>query len=343
MRAWPRALLPLLLLGVLATFASSGNGVNDPERLEVPVADQRAPAQTYLTFPEWFLVFSPAEYADMLHRESPDAFPWFAHIGQFWSAYGRVIDATRRYPFNGEYHTMIMVIGSSTTVEYGLRGSYETLVGRLTALTTPLNATPEDRLAARAAQDYVDFIRVRPWYEFDFAARLKTLWTRTPMAGEYPLRKWERRYLLTSEWGVKAIYGWIIGKATHTAYETPRETTLAVLRDLGPEVTVPGMRRLREQGHVVLVELPRYQAFTAAATELSRHGARFVDIAGNRGAILVSRVVLASATVPARARLLIRQPMLTRPGWQRQVLEVPVTDLSAVLADGDGIEHVFDY
>ena len=28
-----------------------------------PVEDRRPPDQTFLTYPEWFLVFSPAEYA----------------------------------------------------------------------------------------------------------------------------------------------------------------------------------------------------------------------------------------------------------------------------------------
>ncbi|WP_426661029.1 hypothetical protein [Rhodanobacter aciditrophus] len=333
----------LLLAGATALSIGVANAAA-PARLHVPAADRRAPAQTYLTFPEWFLVFSPAEYADLLRHGSPDAFPWFAHIGQFWSAYGRVTDATRGYPFNGEYHTMIMVIGTSTTVEYGLRGTYETLVGRLTALTAPPGATAEDRLAAREAQDYVDFIRVRPWYEFDFAARLKTLWTRTPLTGPHLLRKWERRYLLTSEWGAKAVYGWLIGKATHAAYDTPRDTTLAVVRGLPPGLAVAGMRRVRTQGGAVLVALPRYQAFTAAATDIARHGARFTEIAGNRGSILVSRVVPVSTPPPPTARVLIHQPILTQPGWQRQVLEVPIADLSDVLTgDNVPVEHVFDY
>jgi hypothetical protein len=333
----------LIALGLAAAARADTVASRRQDGLHVPAADTRAPAQTYLTYPEWFLVFSPAEYADLLRTGSPSAFPWFAHVGQFWSAYGRVIDATGRYPFNREYHTMIVVIGASTTVEYGLEGAYETLVGRLTELTAPPDATPEDRLAAREAQDYVDFIRVRPWYEFDFAARLKALWTETPPGGPHLLRKWERRYLLTSEWGAKAIYGWLIGKATHATFDAPRATTLAVVRDLPPELAVPGVRRLDADGDTVLLELPRYQGFTDAATALARHGVRFVEIAGNRGPILLSRVAPTSAAPPPAARVLIRQPILTRPGLQRWVLEVPVSKLSGVLSDGDPAEHVFDY
>lgn len=338
-----RSLCAGLLASALLVSADAAADKPGTEGLRVPAPDRRAPAQTYLTYPEWFLVFSPAEYAALVRTGGPSSFPWFAHIGQFWSAYGRMVVATRGYPFNGQYHSMIVVIGTSTTVEYGLEGAYETLVGRLTELTARPNATPEDRLASREAQDYVDFIRVHPWYEFDFAARLKALWMQTPLRGSHPLRKWERRYLLTSEWGAKAIYGWLIGKATRTTYETPRETTLAIVRDLPHDMTVPGMRRLGQEGADALVELPRYQAFTTAATTLARNGARFEEIAGNRGTILVSQVVRVSEPNPSAAHMLMRQPVLTRPGFERRVLEVPVSQLSKLLRESGPVEHAFDY
>src|SRR5689334_1861545 len=101
-----------------------------------PVAPQehrRGPEQTYLTFPEWFLVFSPAEFAAFTKDHSPSEFPFLGHIGQLWESYAAVTRATMddRFAFNGGYHVMIMVIGVSTTVEYAIRSAYETIVGRL--------------------------------------------------------------------------------------------------------------------------------------------------------------------------------------------------------------------
>lgn len=318
--------------------------------LHVPQADRRGAEQTYLTFPEWFLVFSPDEYAQWLRAHSPSGFPFFAHIGQFWNAYSHVIAATRgRYPFNGEYHTMICVIGVSTTIEYSIKGTYDTLIGRLTELISPPNATAEDRLATRVEQDYVDFIRVRPWYEFDFAKPLKRLWTGTPMWGPHPLRKWERRYALTTEWLVKGLYGWLLGKATHSAYAPPKPTTMAVVTgwpDKGIS-GLPELQVLRNSGKETLVALPRYQAFTRYAQMLARGGMRFVEIAGNRGTILVSIVAPANVPIPEGTRQLFQQPILTQPGRERRVLEVPVARLGDVLnfyaADAAEVEHVFDY
>jgi hypothetical protein len=337
------------MLASAMAFAAPVAPANVDGGLHVPTADQRTPDQTFLTFPEWFLVFSPAEYADMLGEDQPaDAFPFFGHIAQFWKAYARVIGATRAYPFNGEYHTMIVVIGVSTTVEYALKGAYETLFGRLSGLTAPPNATPEDRLATEQARAYVDFIRIEPWYKFDFLTPLKRLWTQTPWTGPHLWRKWERRYLLTSEWMAKAAYAALIKKATGSTFEAPKPTTLAVLHGVpGDGDGLPGVRSLRRNDTQALLSLPRYQPFTDHAIALSKRGADFDEIAGNRGTILVSLVVPTSRELDPRAPILIRQPVATRPGYERRVLQVPVPDLAATLrahvGAGDAIEHVFDY
>ena len=200
---------------------------------------------------------SPAEYADWLQQHPPTGFPFFAHIGQFWSAYGHVVAATRgRYPFNGEYHTMICVIGVSTTVEYTIKGVYDTLVGRLSQLGLPANATPEDRLAADVERDYVNFIRIEPWYRFDFVGPLRKLWGDTPWWGPHALRKWERRYALSSEWLTKAAYGWLLGKATHEAYAVPKDTTLAVVRNLPADLPTD-VQQLAHRGDEYLLALPK--------------------------------------------------------------------------------------
>jgi len=292
-----------------------------------PREHQRLPDQTFLTYPEWFLVFSPAEFATFVRGHPPSEFPFLGHIRQFWQGYDAVWNQTRgRYPFNGGYHLMIMVIGSSTTVEYAFRSVYETLFGRLAELTRTHGMTQEERLGARYAQDYVHFIRVYPWYEFDFTSRLRRLWFDTSLTGPDMIRKWERKWALTSEYSSKAIYGWLIKKATKAAYEDPLPTT-AVVTDRG------------------LTMLPRYEAFMPAAIKLAQSGAEFREIAGNRDVILVS--VLVPAGTAATDRLVLRQPIITRPGTERLLLSVPIASLSTSLRLYShapySIEHVFDF
>jgi hypothetical protein len=332
-------------LGVFAVRAAAGT---DPSA--IMAADRRGEEQTFLTYPEWFLVFSPAEYAKFVRQHRPDEFCFWGHIGQFWRGYAAVINETRLHhePTNWGYHVMIAVIGVSTTVEYAVRSAYETVVGRTSAALAG-KRTAEDEYAAHVAQDYVDFIRIRPWYEFNFTAALKGLWKHTDLLGPSMLRKWERRYALTTEYSVKAVYGWLIEKATHSAYNTPLDSTSVVV-DRWPlcERAPPGVTVVSRVGvSGAQLMLPRYEAFTTPAVALAHCGAVFQEIAGNRTVIVVSAIGAVSADPPPESELMMRQPIITQPGRERLVLIVPVAMLAQALrafdSDGLTLEHIFDY
>jgi len=307
-----------------------------------PPEHRRGPEQTFLTYPEWFLVHSPAEYAEYVKDHTATQFPFIGHTRQFWQGYGAVTRATKEYPFNFGYHVMVMVIGTSTSAEYVIRAAYETLIGRLTDLTAHGGLSEEDRYGARVAQDYVDFIRDTPWYEYDFAAKLLGLWRETSLWGPAPLRKWERKYALTTEYAIKGAYGWLIKKATKAAYEEPLPVTAVVIDRLpaGIEKDLPELKVVTS----TLVLLPRYDKFMYYAAGLAAKGANFEEIAGNRTPILVSALV--PETWQAEGTLL-EQPILTRPRSKRVLLQVPVASLAPLLkrlaADGARLEHVYDY
>jgi hypothetical protein len=318
-----------------------------------PPEHRRGPEQTFLTYPEWFLVHSPAEYAEYVKDHTPTLFPFIGHTCQFWQGYGAVTRATKEYPFNFGYHVMVMVIGTSTSVEYVIRAGYETLIGRLSELAAPRRLSEEDRYGAKVAQDYVDFIRDVPWYEYDFASKLAGLWRETSLWGPDFVRKWERKYALTTEYAVKAAYGWLIKKATKAAYEEPLPVTAVVVDRVpaGLEKDLPKMSVLQplESGSA-LVLLPRYDKFMYYAAGLAAKGASFREIAGNGK----DAVILVSALVPAAwkadgldARVLFEQPVLTRRQTKRVALVAPVGALAPLLnrlaADGARLEHVYDY
>ena len=181
----------------------------------------RAEGATLLTHPEWDLVYGSESYADWLRvGRRPSGFPYARSVGTFWRSYLATWRAARpRYPVDAGTHVMLNVIGISTAVEYGLKGLYENSVGRLGELASPADGTAEDRYAAQVAADYVDLIRRRGWYEFDFGAALAGLWRDVPMTGPGMLRKWERRLALSTEYAVKAGYAALIGAGTAAGYE----------------------------------------------------------------------------------------------------------------------------
>ncbi len=348
-----RALLPALLLCLGVRVAVPAPVVADAAyQTPIPEAQRRGVEQTFLTFPEWFLVHSPAEYAGFTASHPAHGFPFLGHIGQIWTSYGAVTGEQWRehYPANPGYHVMICVIAGSTTIEYALRSAYENTLGRI-SWSSASELTEEDRYGARVAQDYVDFIRQEPWYLYDFSSKLKGLWSETPMFGPNMLRKWERRYALTTEYAIKAVYGKLIEKATRAAYEPARMSTEVVVDHMPVSLPMPNEIKAVQalpDGRAIL-DLPRYFDFRIAATELAKQNVRLVDIAGNTSVILVTIWVDDgnAQSMMAGNRLLFEQPLITMPGKRRLALIVPVADLSDFLLRAKEhavtVEHIYDY
>jgi hypothetical protein len=309
-----------------------------------PEQYRRSADQTFLTFPEWFLVFSPEEQAAYFKNHTSTTFPFMSHTAQIWDSY-RIVnkEIENRFEYNGGYHFMIWVIGCSATAEYSVKSLYEILVGRIT--DTKVVMTAEDRFNAKFTQDYVDFIKVRPWYEFDFKSQLSDLWKSTPLFGKHLLRKLERRYILTSELMVKYAYGKIIGLGTASVYEEALPATEVLIKNL-PENGFYKILKEFPQGK--LLSIQRYDGFKNAANELVFKGANFIEIAGNRTAILLTIIVPAENQINIdNTKIIFTQPVTSATERKRVALVVKVENLSSVLKElkrkNIFIEHIFDY
>lgn len=311
-----------------------------------PQKDLRPPDQTFLTFPEWYLVFSPEEQANYFKQHTASSFPFMQHMAQIWGSYRIVNDQIKNnFASNKGYHFMIWVIGSSASVEYSIKALYETIIGRITDTHDVL--TDEDLFNAKFTQEYVDFIKDRPWYEFDFKSHLKSLWNSTSFTGDHLLRKMERKYILSSELLVKWGYGKLIGLGTKTVYEDALPTTAVLLDSLSESnLSLHIMKQFPDKS--VLVYLPRYDKFNAAAVNLAKAGSSFKEIAGNNSAILLTILVPAPGkTNYSDAQVVFTQPVASDLTMQRVALAIPVAQLNKLLVqlDKDNIktEHIFDY
>jgi FAD/FMN-containing dehydrogenase len=309
----------------------------------------RAEGQTFLTLPEWYIVWSAEEYADALAHGPPSAFPYFESNAQLWRAYRTVYHRTEGYPPNAEYHVMNCVIGASFTSENVVKAFYETTIGRIAeAFADRTEAggvdTPEDRFAADVAERYDRFIRSRPWYEFPYREALDELWSLEGDTSSW-IRSAERRMFLTAEWGVKSVYAGLIGGGSQSAYG-PEETTTTAWIVRGEETELPrGVTSVERFGREEIVELPRYEAFRFAAADLVERGARFREIAGNT-AIAIEVRGPRGMEVGQGAEVLVRWEVLTSPDEERALIVVPVRSLHRVLGglpSGARIDHVFDY
>jgi hypothetical protein len=338
-------------------------------RSRTPEALHRPADQTYLTYPEWFLVFSPEEYADWVAERPPTDFPFLRHVADVWSGYVDITGAIpSSEPINWGYHAMIWVIAGSTTAEYSLRAVYESSIGRVSAATVIApqpdgQLTNEDRFGATVAREYERFLRQSAWYDYDYAHALSRLWTEVPFTWSSPVRAIERRYWLTTEYLFKLGYAQVLRAASHTTFDEAsfEARTSAVVRDLPAGFVLreaaegDGLRiEQRFDDGAALVTMPRYQAFLAAAHELADAGVSFDEVAGNRGRILAS-VRAAEGWTPAHGRVLRRDAISTQHGRERVLFDVPVADLASTIhgmtlvragephGDGPELEHVYDF
>ena len=306
---------------------------------------------TYLGFPEWYIVWSYQEKADFQEKELPSGFPYFGAVRQYWSSYCCISRLIRgRYPWNGGEQVMLVVIGSSFSAEYILKGIYEKTLGRLSEWTSGHQFTSEDQYAYKVAREYAEFVHVRPFYEFHFARHLRGLWTENSLWGPHFIRKMERRAFLSLDYAAEAVYCSLIEQATHSTYGREPGDTYAWVENLNPEQLsqIPRVKLVKPVGpQAQIVIIPRYQEFTAVAAGLAQHGARFVEIAGNSQITLSVLAPESWRYQGPAAQQLFSMPLLTHPGRQRVVLVCPVSSLDQALntlpSDGVIVEHVYDY
>jgi hypothetical protein len=312
-----------------------------------PEKYRRAADNTFWVYPEWYLVHSPAEQADYFKEHTSTSLSYTTHIDQFWDSY-KVLRNQMEGNFepNGQYSFMVNIIGVSTTVEYAMKAWYEKVIGRFTDTWSP--QTDEDRFNAEYLDDYVSFIRKEPWYKFDYVDRLKRLWTENSLFGANMLRKWDRKYMLTSEILFKAAYAKLMNAGAETMFDPVLFSTVVVVdklpEDIGPDAEL--LKLLPDSS--AILQLPRYAAFSPAVQYLANQNVNLKEVAGNSTAILIS--VLTSMDfdlIPENCQVLFTQPVVSKDDLQRIVFVTPVANLTAALSDLKKmkvkLEHIYDF
>lgn len=314
----------------------------------------RPEEQTFMTVPEWYIVFSSDEYAQHLKKLSPTSFPWFASIGQFWGVAAEVGRRTKGiYRTNWEYRTMTWVIGASFTAEYLLKGLYENTFGRVTAWFATSNGefhSSADNFMRRMQQEYVAFIRLRPWYEFSFLKYFTPLWHEPVSASDSFIRRWERRFFYSAEILAKSMYGWVIQKASQSAYHSDDLEIQALIKgDAEKFKRIDSRLKARDIGHAgyFVATLPRYEPFTELIPKISDGDFTFYEIAGNQKIVATFIAPTGNETLKPLSENLYRWPILTQTGLERQMVTLNTKQLLQALRNGkeQGItlDHTFDY
>lgn len=333
------AALLLLILGLLSPIAyvetmCRPQGAATPYTPILPASDRRPEPATLLTWPEWQIVHAYEDYAHVITTGDPHDYAFLPEIGSFWSSLCTLSVASG--PHGGvpwAAKQMLYTIGTSFTLELGLKAAYEETLGRLATLMRGPQRAELDDLTARMATDYAAFLYQVPWYRWNFTRDAETL-SANPGPG---FRNWERRIAVGLEFRAKSAYAGLIAAAV-AATGFDELTMRSVVNGMTPEALgqVTGIAVVETLPQGVVVETPRYQAFTDIALKLAIQGAQFVEIAGNDDIMFTS--LSANATEPGALMSLPRQGF----GDWRHLTLIKVTDLSQALLAG-GVEHIHDY
>jgi hypothetical protein len=357
-RVSKRALLGLAAVVVLVAIpivwteaGCRGTRTAEPEPFRSALAPEyrRDEVNTYLTYPEWSIVHAYEDLAGVTRQGSESDFAYMRSVGTYWSSLCSLTRlATSRGSIAFDYKLMLYTIGVSFAAEMGIKGAYELTIGRVTAWLRGSQRTPEDEFALAVADEYAAFLRQTPWFEFPFATRLWQFWTRTPLWGGNVIRKIERRFCLTLEYGGKAIYARLIaigaGASGPVALRIRSVVSGLDASDVAADNRIAVVRTLA--GGSSEIDTPRYRAFTQVLAGLAERGRNIVEIAGNDD-VLITVLAPPGQAADKLDRWLFEVPIQARPGWRRVGLGVKVGSLASVIrqlrASGMELEHVYDY
>lgn len=330
--------------------SESKGGLNEQRENDIE-GYNRYEVSTYLTFPEWHLVYISEDYTKFIEKNKPSKFPYLRSIGQFWKGYCSVYGITsKQYDFYLNDHVMIWVIGVSTSIEYGIKGIYENTAGKITEWLSFPERTAEDEFAYEFNKEYVNFIYDYPWYMFSFAEKFGDLWTDVDLVGKNMIRKWERRWILSLELSVKTVYGGIIRLATRTVYGKAETEIYATVENISTKVfqeesRIKKVKEIRLKETIILI--PRYRVFTEIVPELVRKGIIFKDIAGNDEIFMTIIAPEDWEYMLAEGKVIFIMEGLNQPELNRVGVKVPVQKLHTILPELEKeqikIEHIYDY
>jgi hypothetical protein len=309
----------------------------------------RDEGQSFLTVPEWYLVFNPKEYADYLQKgKNPSNFPFYASIDEYWTLYDRSMKlVSSSYANNEEYNTMLQVIGISITLEYTAKMLYENTVGRLFSLFANETISDEEKVIIEAQRAYSDFIYDKAWYEFSFMPWLKEVWGVSNTAESNWLRKIERTLFFTVEFTFKSGYAALIEWAAKTSYEEPVTDIYLLITSKDSLKTSSNIKIIKEEGDKKIIGIARWGAFTKTILEICNAEIEITEIGGN-DEILVSIITTGNENMDLNNdALLYSSKIVTDPKRERKVYLLPVNQLLSFVRDAKRksieVEHVFDY
>ncbi|GAB0174962.1 MAG: hypothetical protein HHAS10_08410 [Candidatus Altimarinota bacterium] len=307
------------------------SGVSIDNIFSTDTGSIRRTGNTFMSIPEWYIVTLSADYTKWLEEgKNPSDFPYFHYLSDMWYMYGRITAIMDgKIPRDYEYHTMVQVIGLSTTLEFGSKAIYELTLGRITSFFG--YNTQEDRYYRDFSRKYVNFILLRPWYEFPFRELREGFRLR-----EYSIRGIERFAIISIELYLKEKYAKLIEDAAHSNFATPDIWTSLEGNFSKKTISTLGLKAEEMTGGI---RIPRYYPFTEIFPDIIENREnRVYSIAGNK--YIVSEFLGAEQDTNA----FLSFPLPTEPKIFRSYYFTSIDGLKTNLSNPKStLIHIYDF
>lgn len=347
---WGLLTAALVLVGpIISTELLCHGKANGPtyQPLITDKALQSPSANSYMTYPEWHIVYAYEGLAKTLDTGDEYQFGYLQSVIGFWSVECRILRAADQHG-GSDFATRSTsyVIGPSFGLELFFKALYEDTLGAGFAILRGHEKTPQDIVARDMAHDYATFLNQTPWYEYDFQKAIVALW-QAPVT--QPLRGWERRLALTSEWKAKILYARGIKSLVGATTGDADLTIFSVIKGLTKQqlIEIKGISVKGELGPGLLIETPRYAVFNTILIEIAKRGGEIIEIAGNDNIMITTlHGKGVNGQYGENAKVLAT---LERQGFgeERDLVEVKLAGLSGLIrqlqSEQVRLEHIYDY
>lgn len=294
--------------------------------VSIPNEHQRSDTGTYLTLSNWCIFFIKEEFFRFLNENNTKQFPYWENIKLYWYYYYLSYKLTKGKNINIFTHVKMAISTLVFTNEYFLKLAYDYCIH---FLRKPALKSTKENLIDTINQEYLNFIKNSPWYEFDFLSRLIAYYKYNPLREKdtkINFTEVEKTLFLSLSFLFKQLISASIKLVNSINYTQISKTTVIEL-DYLPE-TLAENREINAVGEYrkhILLELPRYKGIKEYLQKVPLDN-NLYSIAGNEGIILVSCIFNKSNTSSIRFA-----PVITNKENEhnqiRAIYPVPVTYL----------------